>query len=75
MIARTRARSLLRIACSFDIDLFFFTVLYMFGKVDFAITISDPDIWTRGGAGNSRDWQRGTVLRLYGTFHSFFFPV
>jgi len=31
MIARTRARSLLRIACSFDIDLIFFTVLYMFG--------------------------------------------
>ena len=31
MIARTRARSLLRIACSFDIDIFFSTVVYMFG--------------------------------------------
>jgi len=43
-----------RIACfvsHFDIDLCIFAVLYMFGLVDCAITISGPDLWTRGGEG------------------------
>jgi hypothetical protein len=38
-------------ASYFDIDLCIFAVLYMFGLVDCAITISGPDLWTRGGEG------------------------